>query len=1186
MSRFSSLKYNPAETRRLLRDRFRRYLNTHFEPVRPQERTLILDDESLLALFLNLTIHFKSSIKRARAIYNHHRPTKSSEPRLNELIQTGWIRVVWGRIFVSLEIARVVRETHAKSMTGFVSLLEKRFDQTYTLTDLTAGNAEIASIFEKLKRKTIKLSDIGCQDPAWVAARLWDRILPTPVSSTTGLRVWIDRWIQLDCPTLLPDSVWSATAAHTFRDAAFAALESEPGLVNWEGTRSTLLQQYSLANGQSQSEIEDWIPVVPTTLVDRALWLEIPSLERPATEMLLQHEEFSGLVRILLADVEAAHHAPAPDKTAKRLIDAAAGRPFLLYVLLRHVQWKPMLLADLVLYPETSALACLLVAQWQSPSSAWDRELIRRDDRAVKLLAFTDAASVMDWHFSQGALDPSEAASLLAWFHGHARGGFNDDPDIRDSMLSTLRGVLAGQSEEVLRGMVTTLTSSRANFGPGSANFSAALDIVDVGGMAHDIEPTEFANGYVQSLTAGHHSLSADRISPSRAATLFILADRTSTNLRERFLYPISTKDAFSAGRSKFEREHTIARSLRTHIRVLSRAVSGWAKTMPDDLVQALTDAVRAGALRHEEKGRVAAFSPSFEAGTFSEPLEPPIAVDIAAALNALDDAHTEKFLTAVLETDEPTILAQLLLDSPHSVRGKITQRITELTPSRAGSIYSLTHAQARVEALLSAGLGESAEWFMDAECELETWGKGPNPSREIERLRATLRLKLMREEWETINTTEVPSQLPKAARQLAEETIDFFKAVATLKNPEGDREAAERLFARLQERHPHVSTYVQNLFAARLTLLLDGNFSVLSGSALTRGGQLLAEVQEMMLRAGPSERSVEKSYYCNRALLLLAIGRPEQAQEELGSLHQTDLNGAVGAYRSVALARLERGPEAMALLDQTELMIGTNDLLRAAREHVKSGEPLIIKTSISAADDAVSRVKAVLFEFQQMDPSQQAEVLIPGSDSFSMFVTNHVRGAAASVTSLVPMMKGVVIDSVEDDLSSLIRELLTLSLQFLGWSVLDQSRGGYTAKGNPGERDLLLKKGSTTLAVIEAVVCKNSIPVQKLTSHFQRLLAYSECDLFFYVTYAYVKNASRVEDQLRKIARDEAPESFRFDHFDDIPHTDSRPIGFAAHYKTERGAVKMVFLVLDMVQCAQRAAADATVEEHSQALG
>ena len=58
---------------------------------------------------------------------------------------------------------------------------------------------------------------------------------------------------------------------------------------------------------------------------------------------------------------------------------------------------------------------------------------------------------------------------------------------------------------------------------------------------------------------------------------------------------------------------------------------------------------------------------------------------------------------------------------------------------------------------------------------------------------------------------------------------------------------------------------------------------------------------------------------------------------------------------------------------------------------------------------------------------------------------------------------------------------------------------------GNPGEPDFLLKKDNTTLAVIEAVVCAPPVSYQNLTQHFQKLLAYSDCRLFFHLTYADV---------------------------------------------------------------------------------
>jgi hypothetical protein len=173
-------------------------------------------------------------------------------------------------------------------------------------------------------------------------------------------------------------------------------------------------------------------------------------------------------------------------------------------------------------------------------------------------------------------------------------------------------------------------------------------------------------------------------------------------------------------------------------------------------------------------------------------------------------------------------------------------------------------------------------------------------------------------------------------------------------------------------------------------------------------------------------------------------------------------------------------------------------------------------------------------------------------------------------------MMKGVVINSCEDDLSAFIRELLTARLHLLGWSVPDQSKAGYTNMGNPGEPDFLLKKDNITLAVIEAVVCSPPVSFQNLTRHFLKLLAYSDCRLFFHLTYAYVPSLTPVLDHLRHTAEHDAPAGFNYRGHQEIPCTDARPKGFFARYAVESDEVKVVFLVLNMGQHHQKAAAKA----------
>ena len=44
-------------------------------------------------------------------------------------------------------------------------------------------------------------------------------------------------------------------------------------------------------------------------------------------------------------------------------------------------------------------------------------------------------------------------------------------------------------------------------------------------------------------------------------------------------------------------------------------------------------------------------------------------------------------------------------------------------------------------------------------------------------------------------------------------------------------------------------------------------------------------------------------------------------------------------------------------------------------------------------------------------------------------------------------MMKGVPIDTIEDDLTAFIQQLLAARVHFLGWSLSDQSKGGFTPR-------------------------------------------------------------------------------------------------------------------------------------------
>jgi hypothetical protein len=167
--------------------------------------------------------------------------------------------------------------------------------------------------------------------------------------------------------------------------------------------------------------------------------------------MMAADRDLVGIIRLLLTDIEEQEFAQGPHAVFKRLMDVAVTRPEILVVVLFRMRWSPALLADLLLYPATSALACWLIAEWPEQSGAWDRELRARDDKATKAMAFADAASVLGDFLEQGSLNPAETAALLGILYKTTKPLFGDEAADDGSIVGILRDEIAGQSADVQR---------------------------------------------------------------------------------------------------------------------------------------------------------------------------------------------------------------------------------------------------------------------------------------------------------------------------------------------------------------------------------------------------------------------------------------------------------------------------------------------------------------------------------------------------------------------------------------------------------------------------------------------------------------------------------------------------------------------------------------------------------------
>jgi hypothetical protein len=1185
MRRFLSLKHVPAETRRILRDRFRRYLPVLHQPATAPGGVNVISDEQWVNLLLNLDIVSESDVDRARATYDAALPETGGEPSFDQVIAGGWLRVVWGRIAAPFEIDQRTRATSGGNLSALAALLKERFKEKYSFREAVRGSSDLGGLVDEIEHRDKAPDSVRGQTPDWVAARLWDRALASSALQGADVRRWADQWRLLGRPSLVAHKVWSETAADAFRESALVVLETEPGLTGWEDTRAGFIRQISLRTDQPLAVAGQHVPVLPALLFDRARWLNNLWPEGAIAGVVAAHPDFAGLVQLLLTDIEEQESAAAPHPVFKRLMDLAVVRPEILVVVLFRIRSSPALLADLLLYPATAALACWLIAGWQGSWGAWDRELRARDDKTTKAMAFGDAASVLGDFLEKGTFPPADLASLLSVLYRTER-FFGEGMADGGSTLTILREEIAGQSTEVQYAIFAALSVAVPQSGLGSAEFAAALDIADAADLTESVDPEPLVSAYVSSVAAGDYWLSANRIGESAAASLVRLAMKTPETLRRSFFAPVDVKSRLAAGNKPGANPYTIedetARSLRAHIRILCRAVAGLEGFNLKDLNSALIEVVRVGAVKHDEKNRVGAFAARFETDPYRGLGDRPISADLAAALAALADDEREMLLLSILDIDEPVVLAQLIRVVPQEAQARIEARLDQLTPADAAAIRSLPEATARIDALLAADRPDVAAKFIDAERGLRTLGAAPG--RDLTRFRFDLHLKLVRGDWSGIAQAEPPPEFSGQTRETALDLVNFFKGLAALRDPNGNPEGAENFFSALHHRHSHVAAYAVNLFAAKISRLLGADgFGALHGASLVRGRQILAEAEQAMVHLRDVSAPDLEIFNCNKALLLLALGQPDRAYGTLASTPPGHLRGSAAAYSAIALNRMGRVREGLAVLDEAQRAIGETTITREAREHIKSGRRFAALVSVTTDDNPIRRIKSALFDLGQLDHYRQAEVLgvelVERSEPFNSLVIDQVRTAAENVISLLTAMNEPKPDFREDDLTGLVRMPLAASVRFLGWTVIDQSPGGFSRKGNAGRRDLVIQKSTTTLAVVEAIACRNPTTHQSvkgdLTGHFQKLLGYSPCALFFHLTYSYVDEPSKVLDHLKQVAETEAPPGFTYKgNVKDIPLRDSRPTGFIVEYRGPLGGVTVVFLVLDMRQHAQREAA------------
>lgn len=98
---------------------------------------------------------------------------------------------------------------------------------------------------------------------------------------------------------------------------------------------------------------------------------------------------------------------------------------------------------------------------------------------------------------------------------------------------------------------------------------------------------------------------------------------------------------------------------------------------------------------------------------------------------------------------------------------------------------------------------------------------------------------------------------------------------------------------------------------------------------------------------------------------------------------------------------------------------------------------------------------------------------------------------------------------------------------------------------GNPGERDAVIRASGQEISIYEALVC-SGLDRTNIKKHFDKLLSYGVCDIYFHVTYSYAKELKPLLEYVEHMLEHEAPPGLTYLGCESLPPLITRQAGIS----------------------------------------
>ncbi|HHA2535523.1 TPA: hypothetical protein ACOEBE_003202 [Stenotrophomonas maltophilia] len=976
-------------------------------------------------------------------------------------------------------------------------------------------------------------------------------------------RIWcgvIHGWVEWD-------PRWNAAERRHCREAALRVLDRQETWPDW----GTVEAQISAANGgaavaaSEEAVAQRTVSGLSCSLVNRHDRLNWPEVQQLLMRQLQEPSSVGCAFSLLFSEMEKTAGGIRIEGTVKSVMNLVAERPLAMQHLVFKVHSAPMLLVDMLLSERTTALATKIIVRWRNPEGRQTGHRAVRDGQA-RTFAIQDALSILAFQLQFGLLDHLELASLITWAYASRSHSSQEDSQPTEPVGKALLELLAGAPDDdqsiVLRHLMDQAGGEGAM---PRACFAGVLEAAEILPAAGHVELAPVAALYARFA----RDVALDRtdvaeLPESLSARLIQIDSSESTSAEDSVLQPfdpgVIAREAFMKGDHRTQ--YCLSKALRIHVQVLARAVAGWPdERVPQALSNALLQMMERGVTEDSGEGRVAAlterYAPTFGSG--KEPGSP--ARDLAKAWRRLDASQQDKFLEVMVGSDDPSLLAEFSKELPYKAKEVVRTRLQELGPENASDAWTWPEMIRRIDRLLDAGEFVVAREHLD---EVEKLTDRAQPEIKFDLFGLRLRLLLSEKSWVDIDELVIPPALGDGLKIEAEQALAFTRATSQLLRSDGDVAGAKTTLERLAARRRSASSYRENAYAASMRLLLGDGIGPLSGEAKGKGEALLAE---MMAMVDGDKGSSSCVLIANIGLLLVALERPEEALKLLTSHCGLRRDKDVAYVKALAMSKLKEFDQAVVLLDSAICEFGPDESLLELRRTLVKGESTKSVSLVATEADALSSIRTSLYQLTTLRPSDIGKLLGPADEGLRGYLIGVVSKAASSLQRMAKILRERASKSseskYEDDLNTAVREILGAHLDIIRWNVADQSLGGATARGNPGERDLVIRASGHEVAILEALVC-TYVNRGEIKKHFHKVLEYGKCAFYFQVIYSYTKRDDLL-DYVRKMAEQEVPARLTFRKLTELRPEDYTTAGCVATYADGHDEVSVIFLIVDL---------------------